>query len=198
MKLEALERTVVTAREQARGLETKVRQLTQAARDAKDKAKLAKTKLKVARQEAKRTRRMAKDAKRTLAEVVAASDAAANELARLENKIKKARKKAPQSQSVGKHPKLKAKAKPIVSKQPLRSPHPISTRSQLKASVSAKPSVPAMPERRPVLKRAKLVSPQRGGEIHVPRDFDPKPSLTPPASLPEAESPAAPTHGPGS
>ncbi len=172
MKQEALEKAVVNARRQARALETKVQQLTQAARTAKEKARQAKSKVKLARQEAKRVRRAAKDAKRMWAEAVAASEAAATGLAQLERKFKKARKKAQQSRSKGRRPKPGVRAKPAAPKSP------------------PQPAVQAKRATAPGLKVPHPAKPQRKGAIQVPRDLEGKPSPTPPVSLPKSQGPS--------
>lgn len=189
MKLEALEKTVVTARGQARVLETKVRQLTQAVRIAKDAAKRAKSKLKLAKQEAKRSRRAAKEAKRTLGEMLTASEAAASELARLERKIKKARKKAQESRPGNTPPKRVVKAKAAASTPPRRPTKPVAGKPRARPLNRAKP-LPA-----PVLKQTQPVAQKREGGIQVPRDFEPKPSVTPSAVVPKTEPPTAPESG---
>ena len=64
MKLQALEKAVATACEQARVLKNQAKQSGQAAQSAKDKARQAKGRLKQIRQEAKEARKASKEAKR--------------------------------------------------------------------------------------------------------------------------------------
>ena len=186
MKLEALEKAVVTAREQARILESKARQLAQTARTAKDKARQAKSKLKLAKQEAKRTRRAAKAAKRALAEVLVLSETAADKLALLEREIKKSRKKAPRPHAKSEQPKPAVVPRPTASKLVSQATKPVAAKSPPKPAAPAKP-LPGLD-----LKRAQPVAPRQQSGIQVPRDFTPKPSVAPAAGPAKSEPSTSP------
>jgi hypothetical protein len=102
MKLDPLEKTAATAREQARRLEQEARKAGEAARAAKDKARQTKAKLKLAKREAKQARRAAKAAKNACAEAQFAAEKADAKASSIEKKVKQLRKQSPQV-PVGKH-----------------------------------------------------------------------------------------------
>lgn len=171
MKLEAIKKAILTARERARLLEGRAKQLAQATRSAKGLAKLAKGKLKLAKQEAKKARKAYKAAKREYADAVGASEAAANDLALLEAKIKRARRTPRQPRANGKP------SQPIPTK----------------ASVAKKP---AKTEVMAAVKRTSIPLP--GGEpgLQAPRAPESTPSTPPTVTLPKADISKSPGGNP--
>jgi hypothetical protein len=186
MKLEALQKAVATAREQARVHESKANQLTKVARTAKDQARQAKSKLKLAKQEAKRTRRAAKKAKRALTEALAISESARAEIAVLQNRLKGAGRKAERAHVKRKHSKPAVAAKRVASRSHSKAPKPVAAKRLTKPATPAKP-LPGLET-----KRTKPIAAPRESGVQVPRDFDTKPVVAPTATPPEGDSAAAP------
>jgi hypothetical protein len=139
MKIENLQKAVVTARAQARSLERQATQRGEAAQKARDKARQAKGKLKTARREAKQARKQAKEAKRAFARILSAADAAATEAARLERKLQKSQKKLQQARVRKQKSKPTVIARPVVASPRSPKPKKVPITSQPKSALAAKP-----------------------------------------------------------
>jgi hypothetical protein len=135
MKLEALEKALATARDQARVLEKKAQESDLVAITAKNDARQAKSKSKLAKQKAKRARKAAKEAKRTSAEALCASERADVEVAALEKRIAREQTKAQQADGE----KIEQPI-PVAHKRTSGNSHPATSRSsELKAAIHSAP-----------------------------------------------------------
>lgn len=139
------------------------------------------TAVKLAKREAKRTRRTAKEAKRAFIEASSASEATARELARLETKIQKTRKKSTRPIQAKERKQVFAR-KAVQTKSRSQPAKPMPAKPTPKSGIRAKPATVTQS------KSAQPSDPLRESIIQVPRDFDAKPALAATRSSPKSSA----------
>ncbi|MCL4176920.1 MAG: hypothetical protein KJ072_04135 [Verrucomicrobia bacterium] len=155
MKVEALEKSVASARKQALNLKCKADMLAQVAVGTKDQARLAKRKLKVAKRQARQARKVAKDAKRASADASRAFEKASAEVARLEAQLEKARKTASKERKGSGQPQQPAARKGASKK-------PSAPATKAKAVKAAGKQLSSKPKHQPKPARPAVAPPVNG------------------------------------